>query len=72
MNPQWNTVFATSKTTPKRSLASADRPILMNIFFLLSSNAIEVNDKSQSNHTAYFMRSSLTRANVYNQPMSIF
>lgn len=33
INPQWNVVFTTPKTTPKRSLASGDSPIFY-IFYL--------------------------------------
>lgn len=49
MNPQWNAVLTTSKTTPKRSLASGDRAIA-NFFSLPNEILCFVhNNKSVTN-----------------------
>lgn len=54
MKPQWNAVFATSKTTLKRSLTSGDRPILIyfRFFFLLLET--QTRNKSQRKRICVF------------------
>jgi hypothetical protein len=45
MNPQWNTVLATSNTIPRRSFACSDSAILFNLIFFvnfLSNKLVEV------------------------------